>query len=47
MCLFAAKKAGECIDLKNSTMDHNMQEIRSHDLKKNLACWGKKPPIIE
>jgi len=41
MCLFAAKKAGECIDLKNSTMDHNMQEIRSHDLKKTWPAGGR------
>ena len=42
MCLFAAKKAGECIDLKNSTMHHNMQEIRSHDLKKKLGLLGEE-----
>jgi len=42
MCLFAAKKAGECIHPKNSTMHHNMQEIRSHDLKKKLGLLGEE-----
>ena len=38
MCLFAAKKAGECIDTENSTM-HYMQELRSHDFR---VHWIRK-----